>query len=249
MDRFHPAHDTVLTEPVQPAAVPPTTSTPRHALTFCQLAETAVELSGNDLSGEVFVDEYTTLAIAHDGLILRMRRALAPDQEVFVRYRNREVIARVMSYSRDGTYSLSFDAPEPGFWSGIIEGNDGIPLTAPEPTIAPDPLLVPQDEQFEPSPPPKPPERHVERRRSARITMRQAKACIEGPDRTPEVAELINISRGGVCFRSHRVYPLHCQIRVAAPYTDGSTNVFVPARIVRVHRDSWGGVYGAEYTR
>ncbi len=221
----------------------------RHALTFCQLLETIVSIAGDDLSGESFVDECTTIAVAHDGLIVRIARSLALEQEVFVRLMNREMLARVMSYSRDGTYGLSFDAPQPGFWGQLLEEPEEGPLDEPEPDIAPDPLLVSQTEQFEQTPKPKPTERHAERRRSPRISMRQAKACVEAADKGSEVVELINISRGGICFRSHSVYPLHCHIRVSAPYTEGSTNLFVTGRIVRVHRDSWGGVYGVEYTR
>jgi hypothetical protein len=221
----------------------------RHALTFCQLLETTVSIAGHDLSGEAFVDECTTIAIAHDGLIVRIARALALEQEVFVRVQNREMLALVMSYSREGTYGLSFDTPRPAFWGNLIDQPGEGPLDTPEPGIASDPLLVVNGEQFEQVLPPKPPPRGAERRRSPRIPMRQAKACIELPDRTTEVVELINVSRGGVCFRSQHVYPLHCPIRVAAPYTDGSTNFFVTGRIVRVHRDSWGGVYGVEYIR
>ena len=221
----------------------------RHALTFCQLLETTVSIAGDDLSGESFVDECTTIAVAHDGLIVRIARSLALEQEVFVGLMNREMLARVMSYSRDGTYGLSFDAPQPGFWGSLIGLPDEGPLDRPEPPIVPDPLLVTDGEQFVPVSQPKPAERGAERRRSPRVTMRQAKACIENPGKQSEIVELINVSRGGICFRSHHVYPLHCAIRVSAPYTEGSTNLFVAGRIVRVHRDSWGGVYGVEYIR
>lgn len=221
----------------------------RSALTFCQILETIVSIAGDELSGASFVDECTTIAIAHDGLIVRIPRSLALDQEVFVRRGNHEILARVMSYSRDGTYGLSFDIPHPGFWGELIDQPGEGPIDVPESNIAPDPLLVSQFEQFEHAAAPKPAEKLAERRRSPRITMRQAKACIESHDRTTEIVELINISRGGICFRSHRVYPLQCPVRVSAPYTEGSTNLFVSGRIVRVHRDSWGGVYGVEYTR
>ena len=221
----------------------------RHALTFCQLLETTVTITGNDLSGETFVDQCTTIAVAHDGLIVRIARALALEQELFVRLDSRELLARVMNYSRDGTYGLSFDTPQPGFWGTLIGFPDEGPLDRPEPPIVPDPLLVTNGEQFAPVAQPKPAERGAERRRSHRITMRQAKACIESAEKGSEVVELINLSRGGICFRSAHVYPLHCPIRVSAPYTQGSTNLFVTARIVRVHRDSWGGVYGVEYLR
>lgn len=244
---FRPAKAKVSSVSVQPARspIPP----PRHALTFCQILEATVTIAGDDLSGISFADQCATIAVAHDGLIVRINRSLALDQEVFVRLGNREVVARVMSYSRDVTYGLCFDGPQPAFWGELIEHADEGPLDAPPPNIAPDPLLVSQFEEFKPALPPKPAEPRSERRRSPRIAMRKAKACIEAPDKGSEAVELINVSRGGICFRSHRVYPLHCPIRVAAPYTEGGTNLFVSGRIVRVHRDAWGGVYGVEYTR
>ena len=61
----------------------------RHALTFCQLLETTVSIAGDDLSGESFVDECNTIAVAHDGLIVRIARSLALEQEIFVRRKNR----------------------------------------------------------------------------------------------------------------------------------------------------------------
>lgn len=221
----------------------------RCALTFCQILETIVSIAGDELSGASFVDECTTIAIAHDGLIVRIPRSLALDQEVFVRRGNHEILARVMSYSRDGTYGLSFDSPEPRFWSQATEEPDEGPLDVPEPAVAPDPLLVPSYAQFEESMTPKPEPRGAERRRSPRITMRQAKGCIHNPGNPPDIVELINISRGGLCFRSHLVYPPRSELRIAAPYMQGGNNLFVRARVVRVHRDSWGGVYGIEYIR
>ena len=132
-----------------------------------------------------------------------------------------------------------------------IEMDEG-PLDDPatEPPIAPDPLLVPHCDQFKIPIMPKPVATGIKRRRSRRITMRKAKACMDMPGSKPEVVELINVSRGGICFRSQSIYPVGASIKVAAPYTEGSTNLFVSGRIVRVQRDSWGdGVYGVEYTR
>jgi hypothetical protein len=97
--------------------------------------------------------------------------------------------------------------------------------------------------------PPKSEERRGERRRSPRIIIRQAKACVESLAAGQEVVELINISRGGLCFRSDRGYPLKTWIRVAAPYTPNNTNVFVQAKIVRITREVWGNLYGAEYVQ
>src|SRR5438128_11470286 len=43
-----------------------------------------------------------------------------------------------------------------------------------------------------------------------------------------------NISRGGLCFKSRRCYDKTAAIAVAAPYTPGSPDIPVSARIVSV---------------
>ncbi len=223
------------------------------ALDSCQIRQLPVAVSGQDLTGIVFVDECSTTAIAPNGAIVTVNRPLGAGQVVFLRYGIRERLAQVIGHSAGGNYGLCFLRSEPEFWDTALHRDeiDEGPLEDPatEPHIAPDPLLVPHCDQFEQPIAPKPAAARAERRRSRRITMRKAKACVEIPERESEIVELVDISRDGICFRSHCIYPVGVAIRVAAPYTEGSTNLFVSARIVRVQRDSWGGFYGVEYSR
>jgi hypothetical protein len=168
---------------------------------------------------------------------------LGTEQEVFLRYKDQEVVAHIGGHAGAGNYGLCFAVSDPGFWGNVLV----------EPLTETDPLLITNCEQFGhaivPEIPPKSEERRGERRRSPRIIIRQAKACVESLAAGQEVVELINISRGGLCFRSDRGYPLKTWIRVAAPYTPNNTNVFVQAKIVRITREVWGNLYGAEYVQ
>ena len=71
-------------------------------------------------------------------------------------------------------------------------------------------------------------------RKHARVQMKTT-ACIFQPGfAVEEIVAVENISRGGMSFRSANPYYLGSIIEVAAPYTKGAANVFVPARVVRV---------------
>ena len=232
-----------------PAGPPPT------GLVSCEVMQLPVTVSGQDLKGIAFVDNCKTVAIAHNGAIVTIERTLGADQELFLRYETRERLARVISHSEASNYGLCFTKNDPQFWGTAVTSCDGIAQDGPlndfnnDPPTGTDPLLVPNYEEFENSMPVKSAVRTTERRRSPRIALRQAKACVEVPGAQPDVVELINISRGGLCFRSQRVYPVAGLILVAAPYTHGGTNLFVTGRIVRINRDAWGGLYGVEYVR
>jgi hypothetical protein len=70
-------------------------------------------------------------------------------------------------------------------------------------------------------------------RKHARIAMKNTKACIRRRGAKEEVVEVLDVSRGGMRFRTFIEYPLHADLEVAVPYTEGGLNVFIPARIVR----------------
>jgi hypothetical protein len=95
---------------------------------------------------------------------------------------------------------------------------------------------------------PRPPARVVNKRKHVRIGISRAKACIQRPEAHDQTVELINVSRGGACFRTEAVLPLGTWVRIAAPFTVGSSNIFVAARIVRIGKeDEWTREYGVEY--
>lgn len=84
-------------------------------------------------------------------------------------------------------------------------------------------------------------------RRHTRMTIPRAKACVRLPEKGEEFVDLVDLSKGGASFRSQRVYPLGTWIRIAAPCTVGSANIFVLARVVRARRAHVGREYGVEY--
>ncbi|HMK31232.1 MAG TPA: PilZ domain-containing protein [Terriglobales bacterium] len=80
------------------------------------------------------------------------------------------------------------------------------------------------------------PDAHVplpsrDRRRQPRTRMRLA-ACLRQPLGVEEVVTVVDISRGGVRFRTPKQYPVEQWVEIAVPFTRGGANIFVPGRIV-----------------
>lgn len=67
---------------------------------------------------------------------------------------------------------------------------------------------------------PKP--RTKDNRKSSRIQLKGAKACLQTPVRGTDVAVVVDISRGGLRFVSSKRYEPGDWLRVAAPYTEGA---------------------------
>lgn len=112
---------------------------------------------------------------------------------------------------------------------------------------ADDPDLVPlaslqNVDMFRPAP-------RGERRRHKRVRLAKAKACIELPGTERDIIDIVDVSRGGACVRSTHFYPMGSWIRIACPYTIGGSNIFQPARIVRVIVGDNFKEYGVEYVR
>jgi hypothetical protein len=84
-------------------------------------------------------------------------------------------------------------------------------------------------------------------RKHPRVSMSRGRACVQRPDADEEIVDLVNVSRGGASFRSGKVYPLGCWIRIAAPCTVGAANIFALGRVVRAVRAEYGREYGVEY--
>ena len=75
-------------------------------------------------------------------------------------------------------------------------------------------------------------------------------ACIGQPGPLADVVDVVNVSRGGVCFHSSRIYGEDTWVQVAVPYTPGSANIFVAGRIVRSRKmDNALIEYGVEYSK
>lgn len=81
----------------------------------------------------------------------------------------------------------------------------------------------------------KPPPRGTNERKHPRITMRNARACIARPGEDGDVVDVQDLSRGGVRFSSFVNYQIGTWVRVAVPFIEGTSNIFVEGRIVRVH--------------
>jgi hypothetical protein len=95
----------------------------------------------------------------------------------------------------------------------------------------------------------KPPVRTVDQRRYPRIPCRNVKAYIktEGPG---VVVNLVNISRGGVCFTSVAEFRLGAKVSIATHYIEGGHNIFQAGRIVRVQSKAtafFPGEYAIEF--
>jgi hypothetical protein len=87
------------------------------------------------------------------------------------------------------------------------------------------------------------------RRKNVRTGMK-ASACLCQPTGLRDVARVIDVSRGGISFRTSQNYPIYSWVELAAPYTEGGANIFVPGRIVWERPASSGlREYGVQYVR
>jgi hypothetical protein len=125
------------------------------------------------------------------------------------------------------------NGPLPDSSSGSVSGEpvSGLPLAS-------------HIERLRPKP------RTKDDRKSRRIQLKGAKACLQTPVRGTDVAVVVDISKGGLRFVSSKNYERGDWLRVAVPYTEGGTNIFVPAEIVRIEKRAAGsmpGVYALKF--
>jgi len=97
-----------------------------------------------------------------------------------------------------------------------LRADEELPQAAPEPTVMP------------PSPPPK---RTRNDRKHLRLDLK-VEVCIRYPQYGEEVAQTVNVSRGGFRFKSKKHYREGWVIEAALPYQRGGANIFAAARIV-----------------
>jgi hypothetical protein len=90
----------------------------------------------------------------------------------------------------------------------------------------------------------------TDQRRHPRISPKNVKACIELSNEKAIVVDVVNVSRGGVCFRSSVNFDVGSLIAVATHYIEGGQNIFQDGRIVRVQQQptaSTPGKYAVEF--
>jgi len=88
-------------------------------------------------------------------------------------------------------------------------------------------------------------------RKHTRVRMKTT-ACVFQPGfGTEEKVTVEDISRGGLSFRTANIYYPGSIIEVAAPFTAGAANVFIPARVVRIESraDSKPRLYAVAYLK
>lgn len=111
----------------------------------------------------------------------------------------------------------------------ILQGRSAgwVPNQEEEEKEAPAPVAVAAPP--EPAPAPRP----ANRRKHPRTKV-NFKACIRSFAHGDDVVACEDISKGGLRFKSNKPYAANFRIEVAAPYSPGVLNLFVPAEIVRV---------------
>jgi hypothetical protein len=88
----------------------------------------------------------------------------------------------------------------------------------------------------------------VNRRKALRAKLKLT-ACIRKPG-SEEVVPIVDVSRGGLRFRSEHIYAAGNWVQVAVPFTMNAANIFVPAQVIW-HDDAAGPdhEYGLKYVK
>jgi PilZ domain len=86
-------------------------------------------------------------------------------------------------------------------------------------------------------------------RKFLRVKMK-LRACIRHPESGDDVVECLDVSRGGICFLSTKVYAKGDLIEASVPYLPGQANIFTRAKIANVRLASTpegANKYGVSY--
>jgi hypothetical protein len=122
-----------------------------------------------------------------------------------------------------------------------------------EPTILGDTAVVSGNEAYNLAGVPiAPRKRTVNDRKHSRVHLKNIKACVHRQGYEDDVVTVTDLSRGGIGFLSLIDYVPGTRVEVAAPYTEGSANVFTPAKVVRVRCRPTAdipGEFGLEYVK
>ena len=97
---------------------------------------------------------------------------------------------------------------------------------------------------------PKGAESMVEKRKHRRLKM-ETNGCIREPGLEDTLVAIVDVSRGGVKFRTTKKYYAHKWLEIAVPYTRSAANIFVPARITWTKYGKPGDIheYGLAYVK
>ena len=105
-------------------------------------------------------------------------------------------------------------------------------------------LLEPRARR-EPAPDPTPAESGVNRRGRVRVKMNYF-ACVRSAEFGDDIVACLDMSRGGVSFKSRNRYLKAAAIQIAVPFSPESREapaIFVPARIAHVEELAGGGMF------
>ena len=88
------------------------------------------------------------------------------------------------------------------------------------------------------------------KRRYPRIPCRNVKACIQTDEENGAIVEVLNFSRGGLCFMSFERFSPGSPAKIALHYIEGGQNIFQEGRIVSLRRRSSDSPteYGVEFS-
>ncbi len=88
----------------------------------------------------------------------------------------------------------------------------------------------------------------INMRHHLRVFCRNARACIR-TESASVIAELTNVSRRGLCFRTSEKFDAGTTVSIATHYIEGGENIFQSGRIVRVRLSPSGNFadYGVEF--
>jgi hypothetical protein len=92
----------------------------------------------------------------------------------------------------------------------------------------------------------------INRRKHMRVAMKNVKACLQRLGFADDVVKVVDLSRGGIRFLSEVDYRPGTELSVSVPFTPGGSNVFSPARVVRVQtrpKDGVLGEFGLQYVK
>ena len=119
-------------------------------------------------------------------------------------------------------------------WKRASDDSEEAPVLV-EVGLRPSSASVAVEEESEPTPvaEPKPAVKPENRRKHIRTKV-SFKACIKSFSFGDDVVTCEDVSRGGICFKSRKHYTEKLKVEVAAPYTPGVQNFFVPGEIVYV---------------